>query len=220
MGVIPAALLAHLSQGDHLLVVECVYGPTRTFCNDVLSRLGVQVEYFPPAEAANLAPRLKENTRLIYLESPGSQTFELQDLAAVAAVARQAGVITLADNSWATPLYQKPLELGIDMVVHSGTKYIAGHSDLTLGLLACSNALFAKIKPMAALLGANLAPDDAYLALRGLRTLPLRMAQHQEAGLKIARWLQNRPEVRQVLHPGLPGFPDHALAQLRNSYYF
>jgi cystathionine beta-lyase len=219
MGAITAALLALLSQGDHLLLVESVYGPTRKFCNDVLARLGIEVEYFSPAEAADLSGRIRANTRLIFLESPGSLTFELVDLQAAATAARQRHIYTIADNSWATPLYQKPLDLGIDIVVHSGTKYIAGHSDLTLGLLACSKQLFNRIKLVAAMLGANLAPDDAYLALRGLRTLPLRMAQHQQSALTIARWLQDRPEVRAVLHPGLASFPGHELAQRQQRGY-
>jgi len=219
MGAITAPLLALLSQGDHLLVSEMVYGPTREFCNNVLRRMGIEVEFFAPAEAANLAPRLRDNTRLIYLESPGSLTFEVQDLAAAARLARSQGIYTMADNSWATPLYQKPLTLGIDIVVHSGTKYIAGHSDLTLGLLACAADMYQKIKPMAVLLGASLAPDDAYLALRGLRTLPLRMARHQESALKIARWLTNRPEVADVYHPGLPGSAGHSLAQQQQTGY-
>ncbi len=219
MGAITAALLALLSQGDHLLMVDCVYGPTRQFADNVLGRMGIEVEYFPPAESVNLAPRLRDNTRLIYLESPGSLTFELQDLPAVASLARERGIFTLADNSWATPLYQKPLEFGIDIVVHSGTKYIAGHSDLTLGLLVCSTELFAKIKRVAVLLGASLAPDDAYLALRGLRTLPLRLAQHQASALQVAGWLQERPEVREVLYPGLPDFPGHELARRQLSGY-
>ncbi len=213
MGAITAPLIALLSQGDHLLVIDSVYGPTRQFCNATLTRMGIEVEYFPAAESTNLTGRLRDNTRMIYLESPGSLTFDLQDLRAVAETARPRSIYTVTDNSWATPLYQKPIDLGIDIVVHSGTKYIAGHSDLTLGLLACSAELFDKIKPTAALLGANLAPDDAYLALRGLRTLPLRMAQHQQSALTIARWLQGRPEVREVLHPGLPDFPGHELAQ-------
>lgn len=212
MGAITAALLALLSQGDHMLVIDAVYGPTRQFCDDTLTRMGIEVEYFSAAESSNLAKRLRSNTRLIYLESPGSLTFEIQDLQAVANLAQSRGVYTIADNSWATPLNQKPVKLGIDVVVHSGTKYIAGHSDLTLGLLACSRALFNKIKPTAVMLGACLAPDDAYLALRGLRTLPLRMAQHQKSALEIAQWLAAQPEVRQVLHPGLLDFPGHELA--------
>lgn len=213
MGAITAALLALLSQGDHLLVSEAVYGPSRQFCNHTLAKLGVEIEYFTAAETADLSHRLRENTRLIYLESPGSLTFDIQDLSAAAYLARQRGILTLADNSWATPLYQNPLTLGIDIVVHSGTKYIAGHSDITLGLLACSSALFDQIKPTAAMLGANLSPGDAYLALRGLRTLPVRMAQHQQSALAIARWLEQRPEVREVLHPGLPSFAGHHLAR-------
>jgi len=213
MGSITAALLALLSQGDHLLISESIYGPTRQFCRDTLNRLGIEVEFFPPAGAPNLAERLRPNTRLIYVESPGSLTFEVLDLRAVAELGQAHRVATLADNSWATPIFQKPIALGFDVVVHSGTKYIAGHSDLTLGLLACSEAMYDKIKPMAVLLGACLAPDDAYLALRGLRTLPLRMTQHQDSAMKIARWLQGRPEVREVMYPGLPDFPGHALAQ-------
>lgn len=213
MAAITAALLALLSHGDHLLVADCVYGPMRQFCDDTLTRMGIAIDYFPPAESADLSARLRDNTRIIYLESPGSLTFDLQDLPAVAQLARSRGIITITDNSWATPIYQKPLDFGIDVVVHSGTKYVAGHSDLTLGLLACSAALFERIKPTATLLGACLAPDDAYLALRGLRTLPLRLAQHQASALRIAYWLQQRPEVREVLHPGLPDFPGHSLAQ-------
>jgi cystathionine beta-lyase len=212
MGAITAPLLALLNQGDHLLVIDSVYGPTREFCLHTLARMGIHAEFFSAAEAADLSLRLRQNTRLIYLESPGSLTFDIQDLHAVAQLARSRGLITIADNSWATPLYQNPIDLGIDVVVHSGSKYIAGHSDITLGLLACSAALFETIKATAVLLGANLSPADAYLALRGLRTLVVRMSQHQVSALTIARWLQTRPEVCEVLHPGLPDFPDHALA--------
>jgi cystathionine beta-lyase len=219
MGAITAALLTFLSQGDHILIADTVYGPTRQFCNQVLARLGIQVEYFSAADTANLAGRLQDNSRLIYLETPGSLTFELHDLCAVARLARQRGIYTVADNSWATPIFQKPLEMGIDVVVHTGTKYLGGHSDLTLGLIACSAEHFAQIKPMAVLLGATLAPDDAYLALRSLRTLALRMTQHQSSGFALARWLQNRPEVRQVLHPGLPEFPGHDLAERQQTGY-
>jgi cystathionine beta-lyase len=219
MGAITAALLALLTEGDHLLVVETVYGPAREFCDSILTRMGVNVEYFSAPEAANLEPRLRSRTRLIYLESPGSLTFEFQDLQAVSELAQRRKILTMADNSWATPLYQNPLSLGIDIVVHSGSKYIAGHSDITLGLLACSSHLFDQIKPVAALLGANLAPGDAYLAMRGLRTLPLRMAQHQQSALAIARWLEKRPEVREVLHPALSTFPYHEIGRKQMSGY-
>ena len=204
MGAITATLLALLHQGDHVLIVDSVFGPVREFCNDTLINLGIHTEYFSSAESTDLTHRIRDNTRLIYVESPGSLTFDVQDLRAVTTLARQRGIHTLADNTWATPLYQKPIQMGIDIVVHSATKYIAGHSDLTAGLLATSSQLFSKIKPVASLLGACLAPDDAYLALRGLRTLTLRLTQHQESALKIARWLESRPEVREVLYPGLP----------------
>lgn len=217
MAAITATLLALLQAGDHLLVVSCVYGPVRTFCDTTLRKLGIETEYFHPQEAANLSARIKPNTRLIYLESPGSLTFDLQDLRAAASLARERGLVTLADNSWATPLYQNPIELGIDLVLHSGTKYIAGHSDLLLGLVAGPRPLMKAIRRMANQLGSALAPDDAYLALRGLRTLAVRMERHQASGLKVARWLQTRPEVREVLHPGLETFPGHELAKQQMS---
>jgi cysteine-S-conjugate beta-lyase len=213
MAAITTALLAFLHAGDHLLVVWCAYGPVRAFSEGLLRRLGVETEYFAAAEARDLTPRLKPNTRLIYLESPGSLTFDLQDLRAAARVAREHGILTVIDNTWATPLYQTPLDLGIDLTLHSGTKYIAGHSDLLLGLVAGRAELMQPVRSMARLLGGTLAPDDAYLATRGLRTLPVRMARHQDSALRIARWLEGRPEVRQVLHPGLESFPQHALAQ-------
>ncbi len=219
MAAITAPLLTFLSQGDHLLIADCIYGPTRQFCDDVLTRMGVAVEYFPPAESGDLSHRFRDNTRLIYAESPGSLTFDILDLPAIARLAHERDILTIVDNSWATPLYQKPLTMGFDIVVHSGTKYIAGHSDLTLGLLACSTELYDRIKPVAVLLGATLAPDDAYLALRGLRTLPLRLARHQQSALTIARWLQDRPEVGQVLHPGLPDFSGHDLARQQFTGY-
>jgi cystathionine beta-lyase len=219
MAAITTALLALLQTGDHLLVVSCVYGPVRAFCDTVLRKLGVETEYFSGREAADLSARIRPSTRLIYLESPGSLTFAIQDLRAVARVARERGVWTVIDNSWATPLYQNPIDLGIDVVVHSGTKYIAGHSDLLLGLVAGPTRLMTQIRRMANLLGCTLSPDDAYLAIRGLRTLGVRMAQHQASALKVARWLQTRPEVREVLHPGLESFPGYALAKSQMSGY-
>ena len=219
MAAITAALLALLQAGDHLLVVSCVYGPVRTFCDTTLRKLGVETEYFRPQEAADLSARLKPNTRLIHLESPGTSTFDIQDLRAAARLARERGLLTLIDNTWATPLYQNPIELGIDVVLHSGTKYIAGHSDLLLGLVAGSAQVMTLVRRMANQLGSALAPDDAYLAIRGLRTLAVRMAQHQASGLKVARWLQARPEVLEVLHPGLESFPGYTLAKTQMRGY-
>jgi len=213
MGAISAALIALLKAGDHALVAGCCYGPTRTFFDTVLADLGVTAEYFPPEESVDLSARLKPNTRLIYLESPGSLTFQLQDLRAVTALARPRGIATVIDNSWATPLYQKPLTMGVDVVVHSGTKYISGHSDVIVGLLACNEAMYRRIKPVAKLLGASLAPDDAYLVTRGLRTLPVRLGREEQSALTVARWLEEQPEVRAVLHPGLPSFPQYELGK-------
>lgn len=209
MAAITPVMLALLKQGDHLLMVDCVYGPARDFATNVLGNLGVEVEFFTSAEtlngAAGLAARLRPQTRLVYLESPGSLHFALQDFTAVAELCRPRGIVTMTDNTWSTPLNQKPHQFGIDVMVHSGTKYIAGHSDLVLGLIACSQELYERIKAMVVLLGATLSPADAYLALRGLRTLPLRMAQHHEVGLQMAHWLNGRPEVARVLHPALAG---------------
>ena len=219
MAAITTALLAYLRSGDHMLVVSCVYGPVRQFCDGVLRQLGVETEYFPCGECADLSARMRPNTRVIYVESPGSLTFDIQDLRAVARVAREHGAITMIDNTWATPLYQTPIELGIDLSLHAGTKYIAGHSDLMLGLVAGSAEAMKPVRATARLLGGILSPDDAYLTIRGLRTLPVRMARHQESALKVARWLETRPEVREVRHPGLPSFPGYELARTQMCGY-
>lgn len=211
MSAIAMSILGLTKAGDHMLCVETVYGPVRRFLATTMRKLGVEVTYFPAAASQDLSPYLQENTRLIYLESPASLTFDIQDLRAVAKLARSRGIWTVIDNTWATPLYQKPLELGIDVSLHSGTKYIAGHSDQLLGLVAGTEEAIAPIRDFAPLMGASLSPDDAYLGLRGLRTLPVRLKKHEESALQIARWLQSRPEVREVLHPGLPDFPGHEL---------
>jgi cystathionine beta-lyase len=212
MGAISAALLALLQAGDHLLIAMCCYGPTRNLCDTLLTRMNVEVEYFDADESRDLSRRLKPNTRAIYLESPGSLTLQIQDLRAVAGLAKDHGVATLIDNSWATPLYQQPIALGVDVVAHTATKYIGGHSDVVAGLLACNAPMYQKIQPVAEVLGAALSPDDAYLVTRGLRTLPVRLERQSESALTLARWLQGRPEVRRVCHPGLPDFPGHELA--------
>lgn len=219
MGAISAALLSFLKGGDHALIVSCCYGPTREISDTLLTRLGVEIEYFDSAESTDLSHRLKPNTKLIYLESPGSLTFEIQDIRAVTALAKANNIVTIIDNSWATSLFQQPLTMGVDVVVHSGTKYIAGHSDVVVGLLACNAKMYKIIKPIATVLGANLSPDDAYLVTRGLRTLPVRLAQQQASALKIARWLQSRPEVQSVIHPGLPEFPNYELAKSQMQGY-
>lgn len=218
MGAITAAILSVVKAGDHALIVDSCYGPTRTFMDTVVAQLGVETTYFPP-EADDLSPWLRSNTHLIYLESPGSHSFQMQDLAQISAQARAHGAISIADNSWATPVYQQPHRFGIDIVVHSGTKYIAGHSDLVLGLVTASGDLFRQIRKVATLLGATLGPSEAYLALRGLRTLPLRLAQQQDNALRVASWLEQHPKVRRVLYPGLASFPRYELGQRQMSGY-
>jgi len=217
MAAISAALISTLKAGDHLLVVSCCYGPTRKLSDSLLARMGVEVEFFDSDESADLSHRIKPNTRAIYLESPGTFTMQIQDLRAVAKLARAHNIVTMIDNTYATPLYQNPLELGIDISIHTGTKYLGGHSDLMSGVLVCKSELYQQIQPVAEVLGAPLSPDDAYLVMRGLRTLAVRVERQSESALKIAQWLQTRPEVSRVNHPGLPDFPGHELAKSQMS---
>ncbi|MHB9031781.1 MAG: trans-sulfuration enzyme family protein [Anaerolineae bacterium] len=212
MAAITSTLMALLKAGDHILLIENAYGPARGFCCSTLARYGVSTDLFTPSEAVDLSSKVKPNTRLIYLESPGSMNFAIVDLGAVARLARDRGIITVIDNTWATPLFQNPIDLGIDVVVHTGSKYIGGHSDLVFGLAAGPSQYLTTIRNQAIELGGTISPEDAYLAIRGLRTLPVRMAQHQKAGLHVARWLEQQPLVIEVMHPGLESFPGHALA--------
>lgn len=211
MGAISAVLLASLGAGDHLALFSRSYGPTLVFARDVLPRLGVDVSLLAPSDLDDLERHLRESTRLIYVESPASLTFEVTDLERVAAVARRRGIPTACDNSWASPLYQQPARFGIDLVIHSGTKYIGGHSDLLLGLVAGSARAVDRLRPLASLLGACLSPADAALAVRGLRTLPLRMERHGASALELARRLRDHPRVLEVFHPALETSPSHAL---------
>lgn len=217
MAAISAALLALLKSGDHLLVAMCCYGPTRALCDGLLARMGVEVDYFDIEESYDLSARIKPNTRVIYLESPGTFTFQIQDIRAVTRVAKAHNIITIIDNTWATPLHQQPITLGVDVVLHTATKYIAGHSDVTAGLIACNAETYQLIQPVAEVLGGALSPDDAYLVTRGLRTLAVRLERQSAAALTLARWLQARPEVGHVYHPSLPDFPGHALAATQMS---
>ncbi len=217
MAAISTPLLALLKSGDHVLVAMCCYGPTRQLCDTLLKNMGVEVEYFDSDESPDLSHRLRPNTRVIYLESPGTMTFQIQDLRAVARLAKAHNIYTIIDNTWATPLYQQPITLGIDVVVHTATKYIGGHSDVVAGLLACNAELYRRIQPIAEVLGAALSPDDSYLVTRGLRTLAVRLKQQSATALQLAHWLQARPEVKKVYHPGLPEFPGYELAQTQQS---
>lgn len=204
-------LAALTKSGDHVLVVDNVYGPTRRFCERVLRRFGVEVEYFDPRIGAGIAERLRPNTRLVFLESPGSLTFEMQDVPAIAEVCRRRGVLTAMDNTWATPLFFRPLEHGVDISIQAVTKYIGGHSDLVMGAVTTGPEIHLEVREGIYEFGAPAGPDDCWLALRGLRTLAARLERHQRSALEIATWLQGRPEVSRVLYPALPDHPDHAL---------
>ena len=211
MAAIAGILLTFLKQGDHLLVSDTVYSPVRGLCGGTLAGMGVETTYYDPTIGAEIAALIRPNTRVVYLESPGSLTFEVQDVAAIAAAAHARDCLTVLDNTWATPLYFKPFEHGIDVSLHAGTKYITGHSDTMMGVVICRAAHYQQLKAAIHGLGYCAAPDDCYLALRGLRTLAVRLARHQETALTLARWLQARQEVTRVMHPGLPQDPGHRL---------
>jgi cystathionine beta-lyase len=211
LAAISSALLAVVRSGDHVLVTDSAYGPTRTFCDQILARLGVATTYYDPLVGAGIADLLRPNTRVVYLESPGSQSFEMQDIGAIVKAAKAKDIITMIDNTWATPLYFRPLDHGVDLSIQAGTKYIGGHSDVMLGTVSANAATVAALKNTVRYTGLHEAPDDTYLALRGLRTLGIRLARHFESGLAVARWLEERPEVLRMLHPALPTDPGYAI---------
>ncbi len=211
LAAISAALLSVVRAGDHVLVTDSAYGPTRNFCGQILSRLGVTTGYYDPGIGGGIAALLQPNTRAVYLESPGSLSFEMQDVAAIAKAAHANGTLVLMDNTWATPLYFRPLDHGVDLVIQAGTKYIGGHSDLMLGTVSANAATVTELKNTVRLTGLCEGPDDVYLGLRGLRTLGIRLDRHYQSGLAVARWLEGRPEVLRMLHPALPSHPGHAL---------
>lgn len=217
MSAISMALIGLLNAGDHVLCINTVYGPVRGAFEHLLPRYGVETTFFPAAASADLSGYLRPNTRLIHVESPSTGLFEIQDLRAVAKLAKEKGIWTVIDNTWATPLFQQPIALGIDVSVHAGTKYIGGHSDIMFGLTAGTAAAMKKIRNVYTTLGACPGPDDSYLALRGLRTLHVRLKQHEASGLAVARWLESQPDVVRVNHPGLESFPGHALHRSQTS---
>ncbi|WP_173931686.1 cystathionine beta-lyase [Chelativorans sp. Marseille-P2723] len=204
-------LLAFLSAGDHALIVDSVYNPTRHFADTMLKRLGVEVEYYDPMVGADIAALMKPNTKVVFTESPASNTFEIQDIPVIAAAAHNGGAIVLMDNTWATPLYFRPLDHGVDISIHAATKYPAGHSDVLLGTVSANEKCWKQLHETFITLGVCAGPDDVYQVLRGLRTMGVRLAHHQESALAIARWLEGQPGVAQVLHPALPSHPGHAL---------
>jgi len=213
LAAITTAILAFVDRGDHILVSDSVYAPTRHFCDGPLARLGVQTSYYDPIIGAGIGGLIQHNTRLIYTESPGSQTFEIQDLPAISSIAHQLDVLVLMDNTWATPLYFQPFSHGVDISIHAATKYIVGHADAMLGIIVANEKTHLAVRDAVWLLGQCAGPDDVFLALRGLRTLPTRLQCHQDNALYVARWLQQQPDVLKVLHPGLPDHPEHGLWQ-------
>jgi cysteine-S-conjugate beta-lyase len=211
LAAISTALLAVVRAGDHLLVTDSAYGPTRNFCEHILSRLGVTTSYYDPLLGGAIAGHFRDNTRAVYLEAPGSLSFEMQDVPAIARVAHDKGAFVLMDNTWATPLYFRPLEHGVDLAIQAGTKYIGGHSDVMLGTISANAATVAALKSTVRYTGTCEGPDDVYLGLRGLRTLSVRLERHYRSGLEVARWLQQRPEVLRLLHPAMPSDAGYAI---------
>lgn len=213
ISAITNTLLAFTSSGDHILVCQNVYGPTARFCNRILSKYHVTVSFVPPAVGADIIEFIGPDTKLIFLESPGSNTFEIQDIPAVTAIAKTKGIVTVLDNTWATPLYLDPFELGVDISVQSVTKYISGHSDVLLGAVTVDEKYARQFADFYRVMEIFASPQDCYLALRGLKTLPLRLRQHEASALKIARWLETIDLVDRVIHPALPSHPEHRIWQ-------
>ncbi|TIT47549.1 MAG: cystathionine beta-lyase, partial [Mesorhizobium sp.] len=204
LAAVTVPLLAFLSAGDHVLIVDSVYHPTRNFADTMLERLGVEVEYYDPHAGAGIAALIKSNTRVVFTESPASNTFEVQDIPAIASAAHAAGAIVMMDNTWATPLYFRPLDHGVDISIHAATKYPAGHSDVLLGTVSANKACWKQLCETFYTMGCCAGPDDVYQVLRGLRTMGVRLDHHQRSALDIAGWLEGQPGVARVLHPALP----------------
>jgi len=210
---ISMALLTVLASGDHLLVSDNVYRPTRNFCNDVLVRLGIETTFFDPLIGSDISKQNRSNTQAIFLEAPGSQSFEMQDIPAIASVAHDKGVAVLIDNSWATPYFFRALSKGVDLSICAGTKYIGGHSDVMIGMVSANASFLPRLKETIYAIGQCVGPDVAYLALRGMRTLGVRLSRHYQTGLLIAEWLSKRPEVSRVLYPALKTDPGYSIWQ-------
>ena len=211
LAAVSTTLLSVLKAGDHLLVCDNVYRPSRNFCNGLLARYGVETTYFDPLIGSDIEKLFKPNTRAVLVEAPGSQSFEMPDVPAIAGVAHARDVLVVDDNTWATPLYHRSLDQGVDISMQAATKYIGGHSDIMFGIISANARAWPLIAETIRLLGVCAGPDDVFLALRGTRTLAVRLAQHYRAGLDMARWLADRPEVVRVLHPALESDPGHAI---------
>jgi cystathionine beta-lyase len=211
LAALAAAILACVKAGDHALVTDSCYGPTRRFCDHTLARFGVETTYFDPLAGEGIAALMRPNTRLVYLESPGSLTFEVHDFPAMARVAHERGAAVIHDNTWATGVFFRSFDHGADLVVQAATKYPAGHSDVLLGAVVASEAWWPRLRDTSRDLGQTASPDDLFLALRGMRTLDTRLRQHEKSALEVARALRGHPAVSRVLHPGLEDDPGHGL---------
>lgn len=211
LGAVALALMATLKSGDHLLVPDSVYFPTRSLCGTLLERFGIETSYYDPLLGARLESLVKDNTSTIFLESPGSQTFEIQDVPAITGFARRRGIKTIIDNTWATPLFFRAHEHGCDLSVEAGTKYLGGHADLLLGLVSANAEAWPALKRTHQSMAMVAGPEDCYLALRGMRTLHIRLREAEARGLEMAYWLESQPEVLSILHPAFPSCPGHEL---------
>lgn len=207
---ISQSLLSFLKSGDHLLMVDTAYEPTRDLCDKILLGLGITTTYYDPMIGAGIKALIQPNTRVLFLESPGSITMEVQDVPSLVTVAKQHDLITILDNTYGNGWHYKPLDHGVDISIQAATKYIVGHSDVMMGVAVANESLWPTLREHSYLLGQCTSADDAYLALRGLRTMPVRLAQHEKAGLKVAHWLETHPLVDHVRHPALPSCPGHA----------
>ena len=211
LNAIATAILSECNAGDHVLMVDTCYGPTRHFCDKTLKRFGIETTYYDPLIGDGIAALFKPNTRAVYCESPGSLTFEIQDVPAIAKAARERGISVLMDNTWATPVFFRPLDHGVDLSIMSGTKYIGGHADVMVGTITANENHKKRLEDFYGDTGLFLGGDDTYLSLRGVRTLAIRLKRHEESALKLARWLQHREEVGRVLHPGLQSDSGHTI---------
>ena len=211
LAAITVALMSCLKAGDHLLVTDSAYRPTREFCNGILARFGVETTYYDPLAGSGIAALFRQNTKAVLTEAPGSQSFEMQDIPAIAEVAHARGAVVLMDNTWATPLLFPPHERGVDLAIEAGTKYLSGGSDLLLGLVSANERTWPDLRRTFDQFAMCAGPEDVFLALRGLRTMALRLREHEVQALEMARWFQARPEVERVFHPGLETDPGHAV---------
>ncbi|WP_380873397.1 cystathionine beta-lyase [Sphingomonas sp. DBB INV C78] len=213
VAAVAMALLSVLKPGDELLMVDSTYEPTRAFCRNVLGPMGIATHYYDPLAGAAIADLFTEKTRAVFMESPGSLTFEVQDVPAICAAAKACGIVTLLDNTWATPLFFPAIGHGVDLTILACTKYVVGHSDAMLGSVTANAERFEALRRTTHQFGQHVGPDDASLGSRGLRTLDVRLRQHQAGALEVARWLETHPGVARVLHPALPSCPGHEVWQ-------